>query len=459
MAATFKQLPFVSDATASQQDDIITELQGIEANQLPDGHNVTVDNTSGVNAVNIQDGGNIISVDYGDTASIDAFARLRVSEPETLFDSKQIFDNQPLFWDDQEVAGSGTSSTYNQNEAASTLAVSSVTAGRRIRQTFQRTNYQPGKSQLVLMTGVLGAGGTGIKTSLGQYDDNNGLFFLVDQGVFKVVTRSFVTGVAVDTEIAQSSFNIDTLDGTGPSGITLNLDNANIFIMDFEWLGVGRVRMGIVIDGLVYYCHQFLNANNLTDVYMSTPNLPLRYEIENLGTGAAAEMKHICTTVISEGGQNPRGVLRHTSNAEIGINANDVGIIYALVGLRLKSTAIGGVVDVLDATVIATTADDFEWLIVLNPTLANAITFTPQTNSVLESGVGNAGNPSNSTVTGGTVLAGGYSKSSNTISAQINNALRLGASIAGVSDEIYLCVRPLTSNLDVFGSITWRELA
>ena len=240
-------------------------------------------------------------INFLDSPQLDAFDRLRVSNPETIFDSKQIFDTQPLVWDDSEVSGSGTSSTYNQDAARTRLAVTATTAGRRVRQTFMRFNYEPGKSQLILLTGRLtsdDAGSkAGLKTKLGLFDDDNGLFFTQDEGTLKVVQRSNVTGTPVDTEVAQSSWNVDKFDGTGTSGITFMANDANIFFIDFEWLGVGRVRMGFVIDGIPYVCHQFLNANLRNTVYMSTPNLPLRYEIENDGTGAAEQLDHICTSV------------------------------------------------------------------------------------------------------------------------------------------------------------------
>ena len=76
--------------------------------------------------------------------TLDAFGRSRVSEPYTVFDSKQLGSNQSLFWDDQETSGSGTSSDYSEDTSSTTLTVSATTAGTRVRQTFQRFNYQPG---------------------------------------------------------------------------------------------------------------------------------------------------------------------------------------------------------------------------------------------------------------------------------------------------------------------------
>jgi hypothetical protein len=406
----------------------------------------------------LTDGSAVFSA--ADSGSIDAFGRWRVSNPETLFDSKQLHNSAPLFWDDQETSGSGTGSSHSTDEAATTISVGATTAGTRVRQTFQRFNYQPGKSQLVFATCSEFDTATGITKRFGLFDGNDGLFAESEAGTINLVRRTSVSGSPVDNEVAQSSWNLDTMDGNGASGVTLDFSKSQILIIDFEWLGVGRVRMGWVIDGLPIYCHEFLNANSLTTVYMATPNLPLRYEISNDGTGAADDFAHICSTVISEGGEQATGPLRYASNDTTAINANSAGTIYVLVGMRLKSTHLDTtVVQVGVSTLATSTNDNYEWLLILNPTVANAITFSDQTNSGVQTGPGNAGNPSNSTVTGGTILAGGYTTSGSGLQAITDNAIRIGSAIDGTPDELYLCVRPITSNIDVVGGITWRELS
>lgn len=406
-----------------------------------------------------------LAVQAADSPSIDAFARWRVSNPETIFDSKQIFDAQPLFWDDQEVSGGGTSSSHSTNTASTTIGVSLNTAGRRVRQTFRRFNYQPGKSQLVLLTGTLGStgGGTGITRSAGIYDDNNGIFFKDDEGVLKAVIRSNATGTPVDTAVAQSAWNLDKLDGTGSSGVTLDHTKSQIIIIDYEWLGVGRVRVGFVFDGIPVYCHQFLQANNNAGVYMSTPNLPLRYEIENDGTGAASTLEHICTSVVSEGGLQDNGLVRYSSTANTQVDCAVVGTFYGVKGIRLKSTTLGGTVKLLNTALqVQSASDDLEYVLIFNPTVAGTPTWNDETNSTVQTATGATAN----TVTGGTYITGGYIASGNAqnasgiIAQEIPNSLLLGAGIDGTPDEIWLCAKPLTNvNTLVEGSITWRELS
>ena len=387
---------------------------------------------------------------------IDAFGRQRVSNPETIFDSKQLFDNQALFWDDSQETGSGTTSTHSTDAARTRIGVALNTAGKRTRQTFMRFNYQPGKSQLVLMTGILtSTAASGVKSSMGLFDDNNGLFLTMDGTTAKFVRRSSVTGSVVDTEAAQSSWSEDKMDGTGPSGVTLDFTKSQILVIDFEWLGVGSVRMGFVVGGELYCAHKFHNANIGTAVYMSTPNLPLRYQIENDGTGAATTMDHICTTVESEGGEQELGKLRYVGTDGTHLDANTADTHYAIIGIRLKSTALDGVVKLISESIISETNDDFEWTIRLNPTVAGTFTFSDETNSVVQTGTGATAN----TVTGGTLLCGGLGKSSSASESQVDNAIRLGAAIDGTVDEIYLCVRPLSANADYEAGLMWRELS
>lgn len=397
------------------------------------------------------------TIQAADSPSIDAFGRWRVSQPQTLFDSKQLYDNQPLFWDDAETAGSGTSSTHSANTASTTIGVSATTTGTRVRQTFQSFNYQPGKSQQVLMTFVLDktGGGAGITRRVGQFNANNGIFLEDSAGTYKFVIRTYTGGSASDANSAtQSNWNLDKLDGTGTSGINIDFTKAQILIFDYEWLGVGRVRVGFVIDGKIYYAHEFLNANSYSSVYMSTPNLPLRYEISNDGTGAASTLETICTTVISEGGSQELGILRHKDSGSI--SSLSTGTTYAVLGIRLKSGYIGADISLQNISMISTTTNDqLHWELKLNPTVAGTFTYADETNSAIQTATGAATN----TVTGGTNIDGGYLSTALPVTISVPNARKLGASIAGTVDTIVLCARPITNNITIQASMTWREIS
>lgn len=422
------------------------------------GHGPSIQKTEAVQGAKGQ------PITFGDSPAADAFGRLRVSDLETLFDSKQLYDNAALFWDDQEVSGSGTTSSHSTATASSTISVALNTAGKRVRQTYQRFNYQPGKSQLIFMTGTLSktGGGTGITRAMGLFDDDNGLFFQDDEGTVKVCKRGSMSGSAVTTKVAQSDWNLDTLDGAGPSGYTLDLLSSQIGVIDFEWLGVGRVRMGFVIDGKIIYVHEFLHSNRTAGVYISTPNLPLRYEIENDGTGAASSLEHICASVMSEGGQQNTGVVRYSSTANTQVDCAVVGTLYAVKGLRLKTTHLSATIKILSAAMqLQSSGDDVEWILLFNPTVAGSPSWGDVTNGAVQTFTGATAN----TITGGTAISGGYIatgtglNASGGINFEIPNALLLGSQIDGTRQTIVLAARALTNtNSLVEGSLTWREL-
>lgn len=399
-----------------------------------------------------------VAIAAGDSPSIDAFARWRVSEPFTIFDNKQLYDKAPLFWDEEITTGSGTPvSTHSTADAATTMTVDD-TGDIVVRQTFMRFNYQPGKSQLILMTGVFGAEVASVKKRIGYFNGNttatpasghNGLFFEQDgtNGMYTVVRKN-----GTDTRTAQADWNLDPMDGTGPSGVMLDFSKTQIFAIDFEWLGVGRVRYGFVVDGIPIYCHEANHANIGTSVYMSSPNLPLRYEISS--TGGAGSLVHICDSVASEGGLEDNGVIRSASTNGTHVDANTANTVYAVVGIRLKTTHLDTTIKSLSLSMLAETQDAYEWLMYLNPTVAGTFTYSDETNSAIQAARGATAN----TVTGGVLIASGWASTASGTTAVVDSLLRLGAAIDGTRDEFVLCVRPLGNNSDIQGSITWREL-
>lgn len=393
-----------------------------------------------------------------DSPSIDAFGRWRVSEPQTLFDTKLILDNAPLRWDDAETSGGGTSSTYNTNQASVTIAVGNLAAGKRVRQSKRRFSYQAGKSQAIMVSCLFGAAATGITRKVGYYDDSNGLFFQQTSAGMAVVRRTFTTGVVVDNPVAQASWNLDPMNGTGPSGVNLDFTKTQILFIDFEWLGVGRVRMGFVVKGVIVYCHEFLNSNVLTVVYMSVPNLPVRYSIENDGTGGAAGLTQICCSVQSEAGQQDIGLTFGLNRGATALTTGNNSSIYPLIAVRYQTGRNIVPVRMLDFSVSTATAT-FSAYLIINPTVVGtALSFTPLANSALEYDIAR---DNNTTVTGGTIVntVVGISNKSSALAVESPSDISIGATIAGVSDIMVLGVQRLTGTTEAFyGSLNWREM-
>jgi hypothetical protein len=406
---------------------------------------------------------------FADSHDTDAFGRIRISNPYTVFDSKQVIDKQPLYWDDQQTAGAGTASTYLANFAATRLDVTGNVAGTRVRQTFRRFNYQPGKSQFILLTGILtaegGAGITGVTSRIGYFDDNNGVFFQRAGSVTGIGVRTFTSGAPVTTIVAQTAWNLDRLDGTGPSKLTLDPTKTQIFVIDFQWLGVGRIRFGFDLNGLIVYCHQIFNANLIVVPYMTSPNLPLRFELSSAGTGAAvtASLLHICSSVQSEGGREDTGYALGADRGSTILTSGNDSNIYALLAIQYKAAAANKFATIgrVQYSIMSSTANaTFRMGLLLNPTIAApALVFVSVPNSALEVAIPVAGNLI--TPATGTQLSVIYDSQnrSGVIVPDIPTDLRMGATIAGVSDQLVLFVQPVPVQgaTAFFGSINWLE--
>jgi len=400
-----------------------------------------------------------IYINAGDGPDVDAFGRLRVSDPYTLFDGKNTFDSQGLIFDEAETAGSGTSTSYSSNAAAVTMSVGDGTEGTRVRQSKFRPAYQPGKSQQFAITFTLGTAVAGVTRRVGAFDEKNGLFLEQTGTQLALVVRSFRSGTAVDTRFDQSSWNIDPLDGSGISGVTLDVTKSQILVCDFEWLGVGRVRWGFNINGQTNYVHEYAQANHGVGVYMSTGNLPVRYEIVNDGSGGPASLECICSTVQSEGGTQFTGREFAIDRGSTGLTTLDNANLYPLLAMRLKPTHLGATVRPVEVNVICTSTADWRWALLLNPDFTGTtLSYSGVANSAVDACT-TAGN--GTTVSGGSLLASGYGSSSPQVSGLANIATQdvpLGSTIAGVADQLVLAVQRVSGTTETFyGSVRWLE--
>jgi len=408
---------------------------------------------SGCNNVNVEP--TVIGGGDGSNA-YDAFGRLRVSNPLTIFDSKNIMSKNNLF--DEALTGSG-GVTYTANKSTVNLNVTEVSGDKVIRQSKRVMSYQPGKSLLNLNTFVMNTLTANLKQKIGMFDANNGIFFYADSTTLKIVRRTYVTGSPADTEISQSAWNGDKLNGTGASGYTLNPTLATIMFMDFEWLGMGSVRVGFVIDGKFITAHTFYNANSLSTVYMQTANLPIRYEIETAATLAAGTytLQQVCSTTMSEGGYAPEGIRQMigTSQINAGVNLTTANTYYNLATIRIKSGRPYAVIVPSGLDVLNISNNDFEFGLFINATPSSAFSYTSFSDNV-EYDLTTV----DLTATG-TRIAGGYMGGKTTpfsIGEGFVFANQLGQTISGTSDTLTLGVRTGSANGDVCGILKWIDL-
>ena len=354
------------------------------------------------------------SILANDQMLADAFGRIRVAQPLTLFDSSHRYRDNGL-WNTS--TASGGTAVFMPNEGLVDLNVTTASGSQVLRETAKVFSYQPGKSLLVLNTFVMAPAQNNLRQRVGYFGTDNGIYIQLNDSTLSFVERSLVTGIVSETVVNQSSWNADKLDGTGPSGITLDITKAQILFMDIEWLGEGTVRIGFVIDGTFIVCHRFNHANLITTTYITTASLPLRYEITNTGaTASASTLKQVCSTVISEGGYELRGAQQAAGTSITAPKTFAVaGTYYPMIGIRLKSTA-------LDAIVITTAVSllglgngkNYAWRIVQSATTTGGSWVSAGVDSSVEY------NLTGTSVTGGRILAQGYVNSSNQGSPSIN---------------------------------------
>jgi hypothetical protein len=390
------------------------------------------------------------------TTTQDVFGRPTSVQPETIFDSKQIFDNRPLQWFEQQVSGTVVF-TYQPNRASTNLGVAVSTAGVGIRQTARRFNYQTGKAIEFMMTGVMGAYQPGITKRIGAFDDNNGVFFeLSPNGTvgLKVGVRSFVTGAPVDTLVG-----IDDWDNQ-PLAALLDTTKTQIFFIEYAWLGVGAVRFGFYIDGKKQVAHTIKYANIGTAVWASSSNFPMRYEIRNDGTGGDSDLEAICATVLVYGGRQSLGT-QFAISRTAGIVTNNDANFYPVAAIRLRSTGGAATVRVTGLNINCTSTASYVWRLLLNPTIVGtALVYTGVTNSAVE---GNVVATNATTVTGGIEIASGTgSQGAGGVAIDMTNPsdFAIGQRAGGVSDVLVLAVSRITGTgtTETFhGAINWHE--
>jgi hypothetical protein len=343
----------------------------------------------------------------------DAFGRIRTAQPLTLFDSSHRYRDNGL-WNTSTTSG-GTA-VFSPNEGLVNLNVTGTAGSEVIRETAKVFSYQPGKSLLVMNTFVMAPAQTNLRQRVGYFGTENGIYIELRDNTLSFVERSLVTGVVTETVVPQASWNADTMDGNGPSGITLDISKAQILFMDIEWLGEGTVRIGFIIDGNFIVCHRFNHANLITSTYITTASLPLRYEILNASTATATTLKQVCSSVISEGGYELRGAQQAVGTPILTPRTfAAAGTYYPIVGLRLVPTKLDAIVILTAASILGLgNGKNYAWRVVQSATITGGL-WTPVG---VDSAV--AYNLTGTSAAGGRVLAQGYVNSSNQGSPSIN---------------------------------------
>jgi hypothetical protein len=272
---------------------------------------------------------------FGDSGDVSAFGRLRVASTRLLGEFRTHYGTLgPV-----EIITkfeNGGSQTVNLTNANTLINVTNENGSRALRQTRQYHPYIPGTTNLGFITFCFGERKENVQQMVGMFDDSNGIFFRMNGTIPEMVIRKN----GVDNEIVtQDQWNVDKFDGTGTSGITLDFSKAQILVIDYQWLGVGRVRVGFNIDGKLIYCHYFSHTNIITEPYSFQPSLPVRWEIKNTDTTTlGSSMMCICYAVYVEGVDSETGFENSvsTGTTSVSITSNDIN--YGILAVRLKNT-------------------------------------------------------------------------------------------------------------------------
>ena len=334
--------------TSTPEDPIHTHISEVGTSGILTTPNIpiSIQNAAGVetsetNPVYVQ---GVSDASFFAPTQSDAFGRLRVSNPFTLYDLAHRYqDNGHV-----AVKTTGTAtSAHDANSSTINMTIGTANGDAVVRETNRVFAYQPGKSLQILSTFCMNPAKTNLRQRVGYFDTNNGLYLERSNGTAYFVLRSSsASGSPVERRIAQADWNQNTFGA-------LNLDRVQILWYDIEWLGVGSVRCGFVVDGAFVHCHTFHNANTeistgvpLTTTYMGTACLPLRTEIENTGvTASSSTLKAICASVISEGGFELRGrpqSVGHALNAARTLSTTNTA--YPIMSIRLKAGRDGAII-------------------------------------------------------------------------------------------------------------------
>jgi hypothetical protein len=432
-------------AITSGNVGITGNIAGITANVtvVDGGGSLTVDGN--VNATIT--GGNVATTIGG--TNLDAFGRLRVSNPVTLFDSQNRYIDGDQF---SSITATSGNVVYVANESSFNLNVSAASGSSVIRQTKTVQGYQPGKSLLILNTFAMATLKANCRQRVGYFTADNGIYFEAVGTQLNLVIRSSTTGSIVEERIPQASWNGNTL----LSGTVLDPTLTQIFWCDVEWLGVGNVRTGFVINGEFIVCHTFQHANQPgnTAVYMTTATLNPRYEITNTGaTSGASTMKQICSTVISEGGYTPSTKIGYVTNNTVPTRVSSANTVTALCSIRLNPAYPDAVVvpAQLDLLLIDVRYGQFQ--------LIENATFTTSWSNVAGSVVQTAIH--SNVITDGTVVYSGLTSSRDEVEIgdDVKKRIQLWRTAAGTPSTLTLAVAYTSANADLLWKLGWEELS
>lgn len=382
---------------------------------------------------------------------LDAGNRLRVSQLTTQLDIKQTHDNQPLYYDRENISG-GTQ-VYVNADGGTLMGVTASSGDAAICQSKMFANYFAGKGQFIEVTFDNFASQTDVTKRAGYFTSNivtpfdsnkDGIWFESDGSNRRFIIEKDGTEIL---NVVQEDWNVDIFEGR-------DWDNFTVLAIDFLYLGGTAVRLGFIDNGIIKWGHIYIHSGEVASTFVLSPNKPIRYEIRS--TGGAGSFNQICAQVASEGSVDEVGINTEVSMEEDILTAATSGTYYVLAACELKSTYRDVMTRLIEVDVLGLSNNDYyHWEVRLNPTVTGTLTYSDITNSALRKAVGD----SSQTVTGGKTIAIGKGAEQTTSGGVARSSLRLGSTIDGTQDQLVLCITPMSgnSNLSCSGGFMIEE--
>jgi len=399
----------------------------------------------------------------------DFLYRIRTTQPRQIFQAQWAFNGNPLSWS-QQLTGSASIEEPNvTGHKFINFKTSAASGDKVIYQTKRCFRYTPHRLSTLTFAAAFREKKTNLVKRIGIFDDQetaglNGICVEQDATGFSLVIFSTASGSQETNRIRRTAWNVDKLDGNGPSGENISdaqLSNGVLWNIDFSWYGVSGVQLNVIVGGRRLVCHEEVYTFTLADrPFMTTAFLPLRIEIENTGavTGGGVLTTGSINYDIENGEEIEFGYQQSVSNQTTDVSVSNTGTL--VLALRPKATVNSlvnrGVIRPNNVDVLCTADTYLE--ILVGGTVTGGTWIDNGSNSIAEYNVTATGYSGGRKVRESHIATGGGRSAGSLASSFPSDLFVAVDSLLG--DQLAVAIRAtrLGGGSDVYGSIGFREI-
>lgn len=378
----------------------------------------------------------------GDLVSTESQGRVRIAENTVVFDAYFVNSDRASSFNKKET-GSGT---VTRDSGLGRMELETTTAnGDRAVYQSNYFHYVAGQTFIVGFTGVFGATDANCRKRMGYFDDDDGIYLEYDGTNLSFNIRTNVTG---ESDVSINSSSWDNQD------FTFDETKYYLWQIDFLWQGAGPVSLWVFDGKNRTRLHTISNSGVSGFAYMRNPNLPIRFEIINVGTTSSAQLLAMsCVQLSTEGRQNVGIQNRSASNVVAGGKSIITGSFRPMLSIRLKSAYARGLIQILGTRILAATNDDIVFRLVKNASLTASSWTSAGADSAVEY------DTSATAFSGGTILDEGFVAKSGGAPSEIAETFEtIQSDFDGTADIVTVVAQSLTTNATVYAALTWTEL-